>query len=419
MRCTVPSVSTALLALILCGCSREPTVPTAWLGPVVAIPAPAATGATFPRLAGNGDQVVLSWLEPHMPHGTALRHAEWRPDHRWTAPRSVDHGDDWLVNWADFPAVVPLDRKLWAAYWPRQRHGHSYAYDAVASVSTDGGGTWSAPFRLHDDDTPTEHGFVSLASIDAAPVAIWLDGRRTADGRSEEGHDAHSESDGAHTGAMTLRSATLDTNSGTARAGVEIDTRVCDCCGTAAARTADAVVLVYRDRSDDEVRDIHAVRYAAGRWSSPIRVHRDGWRIAGCPVNGPAIAAAGNDVAVAWFTAPDVPRIRVAFSSDGGRSFEPALEVASGRVVGRVAVVLDDERRAIVSWMQESTKGAALQVQPFSRAGPDGPPQQITSVGLTRSSGFPQMARVPGGLVFAWTEQDPAPTLHTAFAPLD
>ena len=34
-------------------------------------------------------------------------------------------------------------------------------------------------------------------------------------------------------------------------------------------------------------------------------VYNDGWKIAACPVNGPAVAANGKRVALAWFTAPN------------------------------------------------------------------------------------------------------------------
>ena len=76
-----------------------------------------------------------------------------------------------------------------------------------------------------------------------------------------------------------------------------------------------------------------------------------------------------NEVAVAWFTAPDQPRVRLAFSADGGRTFGPPLEVASGKVVGRVDVVLLQDGRAVVSWLAETANGAVIRAQPFNHAG--------------------------------------------------
>ncbi len=215
---------------------------------------------------------------------------------------------------------------------------------------------------------------------------------------------------------MTLRGAELSPQGPTH--GAEIDARVCDCCQTDVATVRDGLLVVYRDRTADEVRDIHAARYVDGHWSSPVPVHADGWRIAACPVNGPAVAARGDDVAVAWFTAPDQPRVRLAFSNDGGRSFSPAVEVASGRVVGRVDVVLLADGRAVVSWLAESRGGAAIRAQPFTSTGPAGPAIDIAASDVARSSGFPQMLGVGDGLLFAWTESAATPAVRTAFAPL-
>lgn len=411
------AILAALLALA--GCSKqpgessgaEPPAVQPWLGPATPVPVPAAPGSRFPNLAAthDGSTVVMSWLEPGSESRFQLRHARWTPARAWSEPGVVAAGSDWFVNWADFPSVVPLDSTHWVAHWLQQRPGSVYSYDVLTSLSPDGGRTWSPPLAPHDDGTPTEHGFVSLTHANGQPVAIWLDGRKTGGGH--EGHDGH-----AGAGAMTLRSAQLTAQGPTH--GAEIDARVCDCCQTDVATVRDGLLVVYRDRTEDEVRDIHATRYVAGQWSAPVPVHADGWRIAACPVNGPAVAARGDDVAVAWFTAPDQSRVRLAFSADGGRSFSAPLEVAAGRVVGRVDVVLLADGRAVVSWLAESGGGAAIRAQPFTMTGPAGPAIDVATSDVARSSGFPQMLAVRDGLLFAWTESAATPTVRTAFAPL-
>jgi hypothetical protein len=136
-------------------------------------------------------------------------------------------------------------------------------------------------------------------------------------------------------------------------------------------------------------------------------------------VNGPAVATRGDTVAVAWFTAPDLPRVRLAFSVDGGRTFSPPLEVASGAVAGRVDVVLLADGRAVVSWLATADSSAAIRVQSFTAAGPAGSAVDVVSASVARSSGFPQMIEVADGLLFAWTGADPAPNVQTAFAALN
>jgi len=401
--------------VFLTACSRQPAPPRAWLGAVTSIATPAAHGARFPNLASasDGQTVVMSWLEPGADGDFRLRYAEWQRRQSWGAPIEVASGKDWFINWADFPSVVPANGGPWAAHWLQQKPGSVYAYDVMTRLSADGGRTWSEPHSPHDDGTATEHGFVSIANSGGRPYGVWLDGRKTLG----EGHDHAAGNHAAAAGAMTLRGAVLTPEG--AIDGSEIDTRVCDCCQTDLAVSGDALLVVYRNRSEDETRDIQAARLVDGVWTPPVTVHADGWRIDACPVNGPAVAAHGSEVAVAWFTAPDQPRVRLAFSADGGRSFGPPLEVANGKVVGRVDVVLLQDGRAVVSWLAETAHGAVIRAQPYDHAGATDAARDIATSNVARSSGFPQMVKVPGGLLFAWTESGPTPAVRTAFAPIE
>ena len=405
-----PPASVLLLAALLAvpGCHRSgPAGP--WLGELTMLPSPAGAGSRYPHLAGSaGGPVVLSWLEPLPDGGYALRYSTWQ-EGAWGPARTVAQGRDWFVNWADFPSVVPVGPTLWAAHWLQQKPGNVYSYDVRVATSSDAGRSWSTHFSPHDDGTPTEHGFVSLYAADRGVGAVWLDGRNTAGGHD---HDRHA------TGAMTLRGATIAGGAVRAGSGVELDARVCDCCQTDAALTADGPVVVYRDRSERELRDIALVRRDGGRWSQPVRVHEDGWVIDACPVNGPAVDARERTVVVAWFTAPDTPRVRLAFSDDAGRSFAPPLEVAAGAVAGRVDVVLFEDGRAVVSWLQQSPAGAEIRAQPFTREGAAGAPVTVASSTVNRSSGFPQMLRAGDGLLLAWTASGEAMGVRTAFAEL-
>jgi len=397
----------ALLALAVPACRNSDRTDD-WLGTVTDIASPAGSDSRYPHLATTADGAVLSWLRPTAAGGFALQHSSWRAG-AWRPVGTVASGDGWFVNWADFPSVVPLSPRTWAAHWLESRPGNVYAYDVRIALSDDAGATWSAPFSPHDDGTPTEHGFVSLFASNGQAMSAWLDGRRTAGG--------HDHAAGG-SGAMTLRSAALGANGVQAGSGLEIDGRVCDCCQTDTAATDDGPVLVYRDRDPDDVRDIALTRLQAGEWSEPAHVNADGWKIDACPVNGPAVDARGTIVAVAWFTAPDLPRIRLAFSDDAGRSFGLPIEVAHGNVIGRVDVVLLDDGRAVVSWLQSGTTGAELRAQPFSRDGKPGPAVLVAAASVQRSSGFPQMVRAGDGRLFAWADSTASQQVRAAYAPL-
>jgi hypothetical protein len=187
-----------------------------------------------------------------------------------------------------------------------------------------------------------------------------------------------------------------------------LDARSCECCQTDAALTSSGPVVVYRDRSELEIRDIYVTRWTAEGWTEGVAVHDDGWEIAGCPVNGPAVAALGQRVVVAWFTgAGGAPRVYAAFSADGGASFGAPIRVDGDDPTGRVDVVLRPDGRALVSWI-ERTGGEAAEIRlvTVTEKG-SGDPIVVASSSASRSSGFPRLVEAPwdaNHLVMAWTE---------------
>ena len=351
----------------------------------------AGPGSAEPSLAVTADgRALLSWLEP-AEDGVALRYALLGAA-GWSAPRTVAGGSDWFVNWADFPTVVPVTETLWSAHWLRRSGGSPYAYDVVMSLSPDAGQTWSPPFFPHDDGTPTEHGFVSLFPQAGGVGAIWLDGRNTLD-------------DDPLQAAMTLRAAVFGANGARLEDHV-IDQRVCDCCQTDVAVAASGPVAVYRDRSVREIRDIAVSRYVDGHWTEGVPVATDGWEIAGCPVNGPAIAARGEQVVVAWFTAADNdPRVKIAFSQDVASSFGSAYDVDAGQPLGRVGLALLPEGDALVTWLADRGDGSAdIRAATYTANGRRREARVIATTGAGRLSGFPQVVIAGADVVFAWTD---------------
>ncbi len=390
-----------LLCLVLVSCeSRTPAF--------APLPLEAGPGSAQPHLARSpGGTVVLSWLQPVDNDAVELRYAVLG-ESAWQLPHTVARGDNWFVNWADFPSVVPMDDSLWAAHWLAKSSGGTYSYDVVIALSTDAGKTWSEPVTPHLDDTRTEHGFVSLFPWQSGVGALWLDGRNmAADGVDEPGapdsHGADSGHDGGH-GHMTLRSAVLSPASQILRSDL-VDDVVCDCCQTDVVSGSGGPVAVYRDRTADEIRDIYVAGVQDGQWGPGAAVADDGWEIAGCPVNGPALARQGNDAVVAWFTgAHDQPAVRFARSADNARSFGPAVEIDGAGAIGRVDVVLLDDGDAAVSWLRKDENGdGEIALRFVSPQGRPGPVHVVAKTGVSRSSGFPQLEVDGDSLVLAWT----------------
>ena len=406
-----PSLFLALtLLLVHCSSGELPGRSGFKVSPLVS---PAGVDSVEPNLAQGPDgTVVLSWLERG--GDRAVLRFPTLANTGWQAAQTVASGDDWFVNWADFPSVVPITSTLWAAHWLVKRPGGTYAYDVAIALSHDSGRSWGAPLTPHTDGTRTEHGFVSLFPWQSGVGAIWLDGRNMVedgDGQGEANDDhGHAE------GGMTLRSAVIDADH-TRTFEQLIDELVCDCCQTDVAPGPDGPIAVYRDRSPEEIRDIRVIRAVQGEWQPPQPVGSDGWEIGGCPVNGPAIATLGNEVAVAWLTAPGwKTRVRLARSNDGAESFSTPIDVDSEQSLGRVGVVLLDDGAAVVSWLcTRDDETAELCLRRVARSGETGAVQVVGRTGASRLSGFPQMLRSGQGLIMAWTDTSgDAPRVRTA-----
>ncbi|MEE8524382.1 MAG: sialidase family protein [Thermoanaerobaculia bacterium] len=396
-----PGIHASLAAGLLCAaCSPAPSldaveesgVPAAVT--VRSVDPPSGPGAMAPELAASDGGALLTWLEP-TDDGHVLYLAELQ-GRQWTAAGRIATGDAFFANWADRPTVAEAADGSRFAHWLWKLGADTYAYGAELARSGDGGATWEPLGLLHDDASASEHGFVSYAPLaDGGLQAFWLDGREMPGG-----------------GAMQLRSVRLGASA--PGASTLLDERVCECCDTSAATTAAGPLVVYRDRGPSEVRDVAVVRATGEGWSEPVVIHADGWQIHGCPVNGPAVAADGNRVAVAWFTAAPRARVAVVFSDDAGASFGAPAVVDDGDPLGRVDVALDARGRALVSWMGSTDDGAEIRWRRVERDGDVGPVGVVAATTAKRSAGVPRMLRRGDELLFAWVEDAEPSRLRVA-----
>jgi len=398
-------------AVALSACAPPPTAAPPELQP---LEAPAGAGAGEPHLGRLPDgRALLSWVEPSE-KGHALRFATRPPGGAWSEPVTAAEGADWFVNWADFPSVNASPDGSLFAHWLRRSGAGTYAYDVWVSISRDGGASWDAPRILHGDGTRSEHGFVSMVPLGADRMGfVWLDGRLTVDA----GGDPLPHGGGG--ARMSLYFTSLDASGGRGDE-VALDDRVCDCCQTAAASAAQTLLVAYRDRSPDEVRDTAVVRRSDGAWSVPVSVSTEGWRIDGCPVNGPALDAdRSGRAALAWFSAPDEkPVVKLAFSDDAGASWSAGVRIDEGRPLGRLDVVLLPDGAALVSWLEQAEGGAELRLRRATRSGGAGPSRVVASTRAARSSGFPRLLVAGDELLAAWRDADEPGRLRTAVARL-
>ncbi len=402
LRTSVICASLAVVAALLAACgdaaddtARSATDAVATIGVPTLMASPAPSGSLTPSLVnGANDAVLLSWTE-RLPDSTVAIHVAQYTNGSWDTTRTISEKRPYFVNWADFPAVTTLRDGALAAHWLEREGTGKYAYGIRVVRSSDAGKTWSAPMAPHTDNLPAEHGFVALWPEGADGLGLaWLDGRKSAMKDSSK--------------EMTVRTAVVGATGTLSREAV-LDARSCDCCQVVAAATRSGHVVVYRDRTSEEIRDIVAVRRTGDTWSAPAVVHADNWKYPGCPVNGPSIATRGDSVMVAWYTgANDTSRVYTALSTDGGATFGDAVRIDDGDPIGRVAMVFDGAGHAVVGWVERlSPDSAELRVRRVVGVQRSAA-TTVSAVSTARQSGFPKMVVVRDTLVVAWTAVKPA-----------
>ncbi len=387
------SAISLLVLLVFTGCQDKNTDTLIILAASANFESPAKINSSLPFLTSHNSELLLSWVESNE-DSTVLKFSTHSGDN-WVTPNVIASGSDWFVNWADYPAIVQSGNDV-ISHYLQKSSTETFAYDVRVTQSNDNGLNWSDGFIPHNDGTLTEHGFVSMVPYSNGFFVTWLDGRNTGGGHGGNGHGGG--------GAMTIRGAVV-TSEGELVDEVLLDEMVCDCCQTGAAITQNGPVVVYRDRTEEEIRDISIVRYVDGGWTAPQTVFADQWNIAGCPVNGPKVATLGSNLGVAWYTGADKKSvIKVTFSSDNGKNFHTTVLIDSAGAIGRVDMAFLNQNTAIVSWLKKSANGAEIKMAEISLDGTIKQTLTVAQSSTDRRSGFPQMEIIGNKVYFAWTK---------------
>ena len=393
----IDSPNAALLGLLF-ALSISITSYAAGQDQLTRLPSPAPANSSLSRVvADESGEIYLSWVSQDAEQAT-LAFARLTSE-GWDAAQVISGGRNWFVNWADFP-VLSVDSSGMVAHWLQMSTTGTYDYDVRARFYAQDKATWTEARTIHTDGISAEHGFVSMLPLnDGTTLISWLDGRETV----------HSEPPGA----MTLRAGIFD-KSGANVSEWELDHRVCDCCQTSSAMTENGPIIVYRDRSQQEVRDIYATRLVDGTWTLPQAIHNDNWQVAGCPVNGPSVAAMNKRVAVAWFNAKDdVPKIQLVLSTDSGLSFSEPIVVESPNTNGRVDTTILDSGNIIVSWMDTAGE-AKIMLSRYDINGELLSTTEVAGSSPSRRSGFPIIEAVGNSVYVTWTDIDAGPQVKVA-----
>ena len=301
-------------------------------------------------------------------------------------------GSDWFINWADFPTHAISGDQVLTSYLKKSASG-TYTYDVFLNLQKLSGEKIKEDFILNTDGFKAEHGFVSISENNNEGFFItWLDGRNTVEKELNGNHKP-----------MTIRFAEI-TNAGDVVNEIELDSSVCDCCQTSITNTDKGPVVVYRDRSDKEIRDIYVTRNINDEWETPVPVYNDGWEIYGCPVNGPKVVSNSNNLAVSWFTVSDgKPSVNLSFSESYGSSFRNPIKINDYTAIGRVDVAFLNDSEVMVSYMEVDDVGTYLRLKKVSIDGKVSEPITISKIDSGRNTGVPQLEILDNEISIVWT----------------
>jgi len=246
--------------------------------------------------------------------------------------------------------------------------------------SSDGGATFepSTTLRVGRAGGSLANMYSDLAlAPDGALYVSWLDLHYYTD--SSAAHEAHHVPDSVPVpdNRVDLRVARSIDGGRTFRAGAILDTGACICCRTAIALSPDGNPhVLWRHVFAGNVRDFYSASSPdrGNTFTSPVRVHEDGWAINGCPDIGPDIAVDQDHVVHAvWYTAaPNRVGLWYAASRDNGAHFDPPSALLTDRYVppaevkvasfgDRTWVVWEDRRRpqGVIRFAKAGRRGSA------------------------------------------------------------
>lgn len=290
----------AFLALLLTGCAGPD--PARWadlrdVTPTVLVAGPAGDAAVASDRRGR---VALTWVTRDSLGQDLWLSLSADSGLTFAAPVRLNPRRGSVSSYAESRPVAAYGAagELLIA-WSERRGDSVMVTDLVVRASGDGGHTLGQPMIINDDafdGEPGFHGFPALVPLDAGGwFATWMDTREQ--GPSDDSAAVASlfhalSSDGGQSWSYNRLLA----------AGVSAHSRP-----TAAADRSGRVVVAFRSAVDGIRDPAIAVSHDRGRsFATDSVLSADGWWLAGCPVEGPALtlddAGAGH---YAWFTGAD------------------------------------------------------------------------------------------------------------------
>jgi hypothetical protein len=283
--------------------------------------------------------------------------------------------------------------------------------------STDGLRTFAAPHVVPGTDAEGSRGWQSVA-VDSAGrvVVLWLDHRYAAHMPMSHSRDSSKKtadttvpkmSPSARAQLSKLYVGTLDGSGGSM-----VWSGVCYCCKTSLIAAGSSVYAAWRHVFQGGFRDIAFTELRDGgrSFSSVVRVSADGWKIDGCPENGPALAAdASRRIHVVWPTPPDgktdTPLGLFYANTSNATTFSPRAQIPTNGPAAHAQIVIGLDGQPIVAWDEIVAGARRIALAGVRGDGSSASFVPIASPTKSADQGWPALASTTGGTVLAWVNK--------------
>ncbi len=330
----------------------------------------------MPSLAVSGQRVIASWTATADDVMHVYAAVSEDAGATFSPPVRLDDESERVSANAEQPPRVAVSDQLVTVIWPARLEGQSTIRMAR---SHDGGRTFGAASALHGAGLTGLRGWQAMTPGRDAVHAVWLDGRHAEPSSGGHHHHASREAGAAAPPRAAPRqdvySAVIAADGSITEAHVARD--VCFCCKTAVGVASGGRVFVaWRHIFPESMRDIAlAVSGDGGRTFGPFaRVSEDGWKLSGCPDDGPALAVDARDkVHIVWPTLVDgaEPRKAIFYSfTTDGTSFAPRLQMSSAAIedAGHPQLAVDEAGNVAAAWDEHTGEKRNIVVR-LSRQG--------------------------------------------------
>ena len=108
-----------VLTFLFDSCTTTPEFPEI---EIVNIPIPTKESGQSRVISSKDGKAFLSWIEYGLEDIFTFQYAQL-VNNNWSEPITIATGDDWFINWADFPSLIVRQDGSMAAHWLQMRGG--------------------------------------------------------------------------------------------------------------------------------------------------------------------------------------------------------------------------------------------------------------------------------------------------------